>query len=171
MPLNATSAVILGLLHDGAATGGDIVAAAERRLVAQGGLTRSQVFRELQALVRDGLISAGDDAESGAGRASRAYLLSAAGRAAFVQWATAPAGPDTVRSAAVLRLGFGAHLKPAQRRSIIAAAVAAHELALAEHERHAVELCGHGDRFAAAAAQFAVVYERAVLSWLRSAPT
>ena len=69
--LNSTSAVILGLLHDGAATGGDLVAAAERRLVAQGGVTRSQVYRELPQLMRDGLVEEG---HAGA-RTSQAYVI------------------------------------------------------------------------------------------------
>jgi len=168
VPLNATSAVILGLLHDGAATGGDIVAAAGRRLAAQGGLTRSQVFRELPALVRDGLIRTESElSEAPHRRASQAYRITPAGRAAFVRWATAPTSTDTVRSAAVLRLGFGAHLKSAQCRKIVANALVEHELALAEHQQRAKDLRGEGDDFAADAADFAVVYERAVLSWLR----
>jgi DNA-binding PadR family transcriptional regulator len=168
VPVNATSAVILGLLHDGAATGGDLVAAAERRLAAQGGVTRSQVYRELPQLVRDGYV----DAEvCGPGkRTSQAYVITPAGRTAFAAWALAPAPADSVRSAAVLRLGFGAHLKTAQRRKIIAAAVAEHEFALAEHEQCAKDLRGEGDAFAASAAEFAVMYERAVVAWLRTYP-
>jgi DNA-binding PadR family transcriptional regulator len=170
VPLNATSAVILGLLQDGAATGGDIVAAAGRRLGAQHGVTRSQVFRELPLLLDDGLIRADADTAVPGQRASHAYLITAAGRTAFSEWAIAPSGPDTVRSGVVLRLGFAAHLWPAQRRAIIAAALIAHELALAEHEQLAKDLRGEGDAYAAVAADFAVAYERAFLGWLRSAP-
>lgn len=170
MPLNATSAVILGLLHDGAATGGDIVAAARRRLGAQNGVTRSQVFRELPLLRDDGLIHADADAAVPSHRAGHAYLITAAGRAAFSEWATAPSGPDTVRSGVVLRLGFAAHLWPAQRKAIITAALTAHELTLAEHEQLAKDFRGEGDAYGAVAADFAVVYERAFLDWLRSAP-
>ncbi|MDT4908546.1 MAG: hypothetical protein QOG22_1567 [Pseudonocardiales bacterium] len=170
VPLNATSAVILGLLHDGAATGGDIVAAAARRLGAQQGVTRSQVFRELPLLLDDGLIRADAYTAVPGHRASHSYLITAAGRAAFSEWATAPSGPDTVRSGVVLRLGFAAHLWPAQRKAIIAAALIAHEVALAEHEQLAKDLRGEGEPYAAVAADFAVAYERAVLAWLRSAP-
>jgi DNA-binding PadR family transcriptional regulator len=170
VPLNATSAVILGLLHDGAATGGDIVAAARRRLGAQHGVTRSQVFRELPLLLADGLIQADADTAVPGQRVSHAYLITSAGRAAFSEWASAPSGPDTVRSGAVLRLGFGAHLWPAQRKAIVAAALIAHEGALAEHEQLAKDLRGEGDAYAAVAADFGVAYERAFLSWLRAAP-
>jgi DNA-binding PadR family transcriptional regulator len=170
LPLNATSAVILGLLHDGAATGGDIVAAAGRRLGAQHGVTRSQVFRELPLLLDDGLIRADADTEVRGQRSSHSYLLTAAGRAAFAEWAVSPSGPDTVRSGVVLRLGFGAHLWPKQRKAIVTAALIAHEMALAEHEQLAKDLRGGGDEYAAVAAEFAVAYERAFLDWLRNAP-
>jgi DNA-binding PadR family transcriptional regulator len=164
--LNSTSAVILGLLHDGPAAGGDIVAAAGRRLVAQGGVTRSQVYRELPQLVRDGLLHA-DAADT---HTSQAYTITPAGRRAFAEWAVTPAGADSVRSAAVLRLGFATHLTAGQRNKIVADAVAEHELALAEHEQRAKDLHAEGDAFAASAAEFAVTYERAFLGWLRSVP-
>ncbi|MDQ2749817.1 MAG: PadR family transcriptional regulator [Actinomycetota bacterium] len=169
MSLNATSAVILGLLHDGPATGGDIVVAAGRRLGAQGGVTRSQVFRELPLLLADGLIRADADTTVAGHRASH-YLVTRAGRAAFTEWAAAPSGPDTVRSGTVMRLGFGAHLRAAQRTAIVRAAVIAHELALSVHEQLAKDLRGEGDAYAAVAADFAVAYERAFLGWLRAAP-
>lgn len=165
MPINATSAVILGLLHDGDATGGELVAAAERRCAAQGGITRSQVYRELPGLERDGLV---EPSRSGPGgpRGGHAYSITVAGRTAFAVWAAAPMGPDLVRSAAALRLGFGAHLSRAQRRRIVASARADHEHALAEHQQRAQLHRATGDAFAAAAADFAVAYERAFLAWL-----
>ncbi len=165
MPINATSAVILGLLHDGDATGGELVAAAERRCVAQGGITRSQVYREIPVLLRAGFIEASVAPAVGR-RGSQAYAVTVAGRAAFAGWAASPMHADLVRSAAVLRLGFGAHLGRAQRRRIVAAARTEHELALAEHDRWAKQLRSAGDAFAAAAAEFAVAYEKAFLAWL-----
>lgn len=166
MSLNSTSAVILGLLHDGAATGADLVNSAQRRLVAQGGVTRSQVYRELPQLVRGGLVEAG----AAGGRASQPYMITPSGRDAFAAWATGPFAVDTVRSSAVLRLVFGSLLKAPQRRRIVAQAIAEHELALAEHEQRAKELSCAGDRFAASAAEFAVAYEQAFLGWLRAFP-
>jgi hypothetical protein len=103
-------------------------------------------------------------------RASHSYRITAAGRAAFSEWASSPSGPDTVRSGVVLRLAFAAHLWPVQRKAIVAAALIAHELALAVHEQLAKDLRGEGDAYAAVAADFAVAYERAFLGWLRSAP-
>lgn len=167
MGLNSTSAVILGVLHDGAATGGEMVAAASRRLTAQGGVTRSQVYRELPGLAQSGYIKAGKEGA----RSSHPYSITAAGRKAFAQWASAPNGADTVRSQAVLRLGFGAHLSTQQRREIVAAARQEHEAALAAHKREAAELKRVGDTFGAVAVEFAVAYERALIRWLDSVPT
>jgi len=167
MGLNSTSAVILGVLHDGAATGGEIVGAASRRLTAQGGVTRSQVYRELPTLARAGFIKAGKEGA----RSSHPYSITAAGRKAFAQWASTPNGNDSVRSQAVLRLGFGAHLSAKQLREIIAAAKQEHEVALAAHRKDAAELKKAGDAFGAAAVEFAVAYERALIRWLDSVPT
>lgn len=169
-PLNSTSAVILGLLHDGAATSGDLIAAAERRLVAQGGVTRSQVYRELPLLLRDGLVAADAQTDPWNSRARQAYALTDSGRAAFIAWALAPTAGDSVRSAAVLRLGFGSHLDASGRARIVAAARVEHELALIEHEQRAKDLRADGDEFAASAADFAVAYERMFLAWLHGVP-
>lgn len=166
MPINATSAVILGLLHDGDATGGELVAAAERRCAAQGGITRSQVFRELPGLLREGMVETSVSDDPLRRRAGHAYAITGAGRAAFTVWAAGPMGVDLVRSTTVLRLGFGAHLSREQRRRIVETARADHEMALADHEQCAKDLHAAGDVFAAAAADFAVAYERAFLAWL-----
>lgn len=167
MGLNSTSAVILGVLHDGPATGGEIVAAASRRLTAQGGVTRSQVYRELPGLADAGYIRAGKEGA----RASHPYSITPAGRKAFGQWATIRNGSDSVRSQAVLRLGFGKHLSIRQRREIVESARQEHEAALAAHKREAAELKKAGDTYGAVAVEFAVAYERTLIRWLDSVPT
>ena len=48
--INPTAAALLGLLHDGPMTGGQLMAAAQKRLGAYWSMTRSQVYRELPAL-------------------------------------------------------------------------------------------------------------------------
>lgn len=167
MALNSTSAVILGVLHDGPATGGDIVLAASRRLAAQGGVTRSQVYRELPALAEAGYLKAG---RPGA-RSSHPYSITAAGRRAFARWAVSPDGTaDSVRSQVVLRLGFGGLLTSKQRAEIIAEARERHQAALAAHRRDASELKRVGDTYGAAVVEFAVAYERAFIKWLDSVP-
>src|SRR6185295_15130019 len=54
--LNPTAAALLGLLHDGPMTGGQLMAAAQRRLGPYWSMTRSQVYRELPALADAGFV-------------------------------------------------------------------------------------------------------------------
>jgi hypothetical protein len=51
--VNATAAALLGLLHEGPMTGGQLMAAAERRFGSYWSMTRSQVYRELPALAAE----------------------------------------------------------------------------------------------------------------------
>lgn len=167
MHVNSTSAVILGELHDGPASGRQICEAAAIRLAAQGGVTRSQVYRELPALADAGLIRSGHNVAL----ASRTYTITAAGRRAFAGWAALADGSDSVRSAIVLRVGFGAHLNPELRKRIIQSARSEHAQALAGHRRAAAKLKAAGDVYAAATTEFAIAYERALLRWLESVPS
>ena len=57
--VNATAAALLGLLHEGPMTGGQLMAAAQRRLGAYWSMTRSQVYRELPALAEAGFVKLG----------------------------------------------------------------------------------------------------------------
>jgi DNA-binding PadR family transcriptional regulator len=54
--INPTAAALLGLLHEGPMTGGQLMAAAERRLGPYWSMTRSQVYRELPVLAEMGFV-------------------------------------------------------------------------------------------------------------------
>ena len=73
--VNATAAALLGLLHDGPMTGGELVAAAGEQFGPFFSVTRSQVYRELPALADAGLLKLG---MGGAG-ASEQLRITAAG--------------------------------------------------------------------------------------------
>ena len=72
--LNATSAALLGLLHDGPRTGGQLVALASERFGSFFSVTRSQVYRELPVLAEAGLLRLG---KKGA-RSSQQFVITAA---------------------------------------------------------------------------------------------
>jgi len=74
--VNATAAALLGLLHAGPMTGGQLVAAAGERYGAFFSVTRSQVYRELPVLAEGGLLRLG----ARGARASQQYALTPAGR-------------------------------------------------------------------------------------------
>lgn len=112
--LNATSAALLGLLHDGPATGGQLVAAAGEVYGAFFSVTRSQVYRELPALAERGLVRLGKQGP----RASQQYIITAAGKKEFKRWANSDAGPDHIRSTLLLRLVNASKLTTKQRDNL-----------------------------------------------------
>ncbi|NIH85234.1 helix-turn-helix transcriptional regulator [Amycolatopsis granulosa] len=124
--LNATAAALLGLLQDGPATGGQLVAAAEERFGAFFSVTRSQVYRELPALAQEGLVRLGKQGP----RSSQQYVITAAGKKAFKAWLASEAGPDHFRSPLILRLVHAGSLTAKQRGALIDTARAAYQAEL-----------------------------------------
>jgi DNA-binding PadR family transcriptional regulator len=166
--LNSTAAALLGLLHDGPMTGGELVAAAKDRFGSFWSVTRSQVYRELPGLAEAGYVKPGKLGP----RAAQPYAITAAGRRAFKNWLAQSAGADHQRNPLILRLGFGAHHSPAQVRQLVEDAKEQHQVALTAHRARASDLKrAGGDPFMLATAEFGVAYERALLRWLDSVPT
>lgn len=156
--VNATAAALLGLLQHGAATGGELVAAAEARYHGFFGLTRSQVYRELPLLVDRGLLRLG---RRGA-RSSQSYQLSAAGRRAFLAWLADPVGAaplGAVRSPLLLRLVHADTLTDPDRTALLTHAAAAVDDQLAQARAAVGDAEGVGAR---AAAELVVSHLRAL---------
>ncbi|MGC9666842.1 PadR family transcriptional regulator [Planosporangium sp. 12N6] len=164
--LNATAAALLGLLHDGPMTGGQLMAAAGRRLGPYWSMTRSQVYRELPALADMGYVRLG---KPGA-RSSQPYAITPAGKRAFARWLAEPSGREALRNPVALRVAFGAMQSAAQLQELYEQATEYHTVALAEAREQARDTRKAGDEFNAAALDFAVAYHKAALSWLKSAP-
>ena len=110
-PVNATAAALLGLLHEGPMTGGQLVAAAGEQYGSFFSVTRSQVYRELPGLAEAGLLRLGKQGP----RASQQYAITAAGRRAFKSWLINGGGSDALRSPLVLRLLNAGSLTVKQR--------------------------------------------------------
>lgn len=164
--LNATAAALLGLLHDGPMTGGQLMAAASERLGPFWSMTRSQVYRELPALADQGYVRTGKPGP----RASQPYTITAAGKRAFGRWLAEPVGRDQLRNPVTLRVAFGGLHGSAQLHDLYAEATEHHNAALAEVRDRAKAVKASDDTFGAAALDFAVSYHKAVLSWLKNAP-
>lgn len=165
--VNATAAALLGLLHEGPMTGGQLMAAAQRRLGAYWSMTRSQVYRELPALAEAGYVRLG---KPGA-RSSQPYAITPAGKRAFTRWLSEPAGRESLRNPVALRVAFGGQQSGAQLQQVYAQAVEYHNAALTEAREMAKEAKKAGDEFYAASLDFAVGYHKAALAWLKNAPT
>lgn len=164
--LNPTAAALLGLLHEGPMTGGQLMAAAQKRLGPYWSMTRSQVYRELPALAEAGFVKLG---KLGA-RSSQPYAITPAGKRAFVRWLGEPPAREVLRSPLALRVAFGGHQSGAQLRQAYAEAVEYHTGALNEAREEAKESRKGGDEFGAAALELAAGYHRAALTWLKNAP-
>src|SRR5262245_4980002 len=133
--VNPTAAALLGLLHEGPMTGGQLMANAERRLGPYWSMTRSQLYRELPALAEQGFVKLGKPGP----RSSQPYSITPAGKRAFLRWLAEPAGRDTVRNPVALRVAFGAQHTAAQLRDLHPAATTYHNEALAEARDQAKE--------------------------------
>jgi DNA-binding PadR family transcriptional regulator len=164
--VNATAAALLGLLHDGPMTGGQLMTSATRRLGPYWSMTRSQVYRELPALADAGFVRMGKPGP----RASQPYAITPAGKRAFSRWLAEEVSRDAIRNSVALRAAFAKHQTAGALRSTYEQAAAYHSQALAEVREAAKQLRKDGDEPGAAALEFAVGYHKAVLAWLKSAP-
>jgi DNA-binding PadR family transcriptional regulator len=162
--LNATSAALLGLLHDGPRTGGQLVAVADERFGSFFSVTRSQVYRELPVLTDAGLLRLG---KRGA-RSSQQYVITAAGKRAFKSWLNSTTGSDNLRSPLILRLVHAGQLTPKQRANLVGSARADY---LVHLDQARAEAKAATDPYAKAVADFTVAHWRAVLKLLDAIPT
>ncbi|WP_024804838.1 PadR family transcriptional regulator [Nocardia sp. BMG51109] len=161
--LNSTAASLLGFLHEGPMSGWDLVNVADDRIGDFWTVTQSQVYRELSAMNRAGLLDRG---EPGA-RDRTPYHLTDAGREAFAEWIARDPGPETIRVPLLLTLSFGQFVEPARLRRIIAANREIHEQRLAGY----LDECGgEKSRYDGATLDFGIRYERAVLEWFDRLP-
>ncbi|MGH3430965.1 MAG: PadR family transcriptional regulator [Mycobacteriales bacterium] len=164
--LNATAAALLGLLHDGAMTGGQLISAAQQRLGPFWTTTRSQVYRELPLLAVAGYVRSGEQGP----RSAQPYAITATGRRAFSEWLNEPAGRDQVRNPLLLRVAFGPLHADTQLAALYASQEEDRAARLAELKAALKEARREGDPFRIATVEFAVTYHKAVLRWLESAP-
>ncbi|MCP2178770.1 DNA-binding transcriptional regulator, PadR family [Prauserella alba] len=157
--LNATAAALLGLLHDGPATGGELVAGAEERFGAFFSVTRSQVYRELPALNEAGYVRLGKQGP----RSSQQYVITAAGKKAFKAWVAADSAPDHLRSPLILRLVHARVLTAKQRQNLFdtAKAVYTEQADVAKAASKAAE-----DPVTKAVADFDLAHAKAALKLL-----
>ena len=164
--LNATAAALLGLLHDGPKTGGQLVAEATGRLGPFWTTTRSQVYRELPSLATKGFVRAG---KAGA-RSAQPYTVTASGKRAFSRWLGEPAGHDQLRNPLMLRVAFGGLHGKGQLAEVVGEKKKEHTEALEAARESLKDAKKDGDKYAVATFEFAVTYHRAVLKWIDTAP-
>lgn len=159
--LNATAASLLGFLHAGPLTGWDLMATAELVIGDFWSLTRSQVYRELAAMEKVGLVRAGEIGP----RERRPYELTEAGREAFAAWLDREPGPEQIRYPLLLTLAFAGHLAPERLAEFVVAHRKVHQARLEDYEARRREADEGLGPYAGATLDFGIRYERAVLDW------
>jgi DNA-binding PadR family transcriptional regulator len=170
--LNATAASLLGFLHDGPATGWDLLVRAEQTIGAFWSLTRSQVYRELTAMAGQGLVTAGETGK----RDARPYTLTDRGRAAFAAWAARGPGEGSVRLPLLLFVTLGRHLEPGLLRRVLREQRARQAALLAEYTAlrrmlNADEHSGDAaDPHLLATLEYGITVARATVRWIDRLP-
>jgi len=163
--VNATQASLLGFLYWRSMSGGEIVAAVEASVGHFWNVTRSQIYRELQALARAGLVEVGELGP----RRRCPYTIREKGREAFLVWLRQDPGPDLIRSPFMLKFFFAALLDEETLRRFVDIHRAAHEQYLA-YFRDLLPKIVRSDPAPAHVLRFAMVFEESLLAWLDSIP-
>ncbi len=164
-PINPTSASLLGFLYWRPMSGGEIVAAVEASVGHFWNITRSQIYRELQALAGSGLVELGE-----VGPRRRApYAITDRGREAFLAWLEIDPGPDVMRSPFLLKFFFGALLSEETLRRFVGKVRPRHEEAL-EYYRKLLPAIVRTDPAPAHVVRLAITYEEGMLNWLDAIP-
>jgi DNA-binding PadR family transcriptional regulator len=163
--INATQASLLGFLYWRSMSGGEIVAAVEASVGHFWNVTRSQIYRELQALARTGLVEVGEVGP----RRRRPYTINDRGRHAFRGWLAEDPGPDLIRSPLMLKLFFGALLDEETLRRFVDLQRAERGQRLAYY-RGLLPKIERTDPAPAHVVRFAIVFEERLLDWLDSIP-
>jgi DNA-binding PadR family transcriptional regulator len=159
--LNATQASLLGFLHDGPQTGGDLLQSVSGGLDRFWNITPSHVYRELKTLEERELIAAGEPGP----RDRRPYTITRAGRSAFRQWIHEEPGHEQIRFPLLVTLWFGKHLDRETLGEFLTDHRAEHATRLSSYRKIQRELAG-ADPNIEAVVQFGIRYEEAVVRWL-----
>jgi DNA-binding PadR family transcriptional regulator len=162
--LNATQASLLGFLHEGPATGWDLLEEVRRGLARFWNVTSSHVYRELKALEKRGLIRAGEKGP----RDRRPFEITRAGRTAFKEWIHQEPAAEQIRIPLLVTLWFAKHLEPDTLAGFLDNQRAEHEDRLAEYRGYLDVATGSvaPDPNVGAVVEFGIAYEEAFLGWL-----
>ena len=164
--LNPTAASLLGFLHHGAASGWDLAAKAQTTIGEFWNVTRSQVYRELKLLERQGHIAA-----RGAGARDRQpYHLTAAGRAAFAAWIRGYRGRFLMRWPLALTVYFGQHLDRGDLRRLCSDYRQEHVRMAAAIEAFGPELRRLEAGHVLEILRLGVGFHRMVIAWIDTLP-
>jgi len=162
--LNATQGSLLGFLHDGPATGWDLIEEVRRGLARFWNVTSSHVYRELKTLEAEGLVRAGDPGQ----RDRRPFTITASGRRAFSAWIHQDPAQEQIRVPLLVTLWFAKHLDDATLAGFLEHHRDEHARRLEEYREIVAALAEADDRdpHVGAVVDFGIAYEEAFLAWI-----
>lgn len=166
---NATAGSLLGFLHERPMTGWDLVQTAQDRIGNYWSLTRSQVYRELTAMARAGLIEAGERGP----RDRLPFTITDAGREAFQTWLMQEPPREHIRFPLLVTVLFGKHLPPERLHAFLASHKRLHAERLAKDETLKATVpkeWQEANPYVMATVDFGIAYERAALEWFDNLP-
>ncbi|HUI48106.1 MAG TPA: helix-turn-helix transcriptional regulator [Acidimicrobiia bacterium] len=166
--LNATQAALLGFLHDGPATGWELIEEVRRGLARFWNVTSSHVYRELRTLEGRGLARAGARGP----RERRPFSVTGPGRRAFARWIREEPAHEQIRIPLLVTLWFAKHLDASTLAQFVEHHRSDHERRLTEYQAFAAGAGGDEsiDPNVRAVVEFGIAYEEAFLGWLAGLP-
>ena len=162
--LNPTSAAVLGLLRQwGPMNANALAVTANVRIGGYWTVTRSQVYRELDALEKRGFVKFGPQGP----RNSRECTVTDVGAAAFLTWLASGPTDDVIRFPLLLTVRFAADLPPGRFDEIIEEFSTMHAETLAMYRSIATAAVdGPFDKYDLATLRFGIRFEEAIELWL-----
>lgn len=117
-----------------------------------------------EAFEEGGLIEGGERGP----RATKAFSITDAGRAAFAEWIQREPGEEIIRFPLLVTLFLGRHLDDATLAGHLAKHRRIHARRLDEYRE--LYACVADDPYLSATVRFGIVYEEAALGWFESLP-
>lgn len=167
--INTTAGSILGFLHDGPKSGWDLASEIPADIGDYWSITKSQIYRELHSLARNGLIEAGEPGP----RDRVAYTLTDAGRAVFQEWIVSPIATGAIRFPFLLQIRFGVHMPNEQLESILREFYLQSKASLEAYIAERAAFPDHPPRemgLRLAALEYGIENARAAIRWYESLP-
>lgn len=164
--INPTAASLLGFLHEGPMTAWDLAEVAKRRIGGSWNITRSQIYREVNALSNSGMVKLGERGQ----RDKREITLTQKGRETFAKWLTQDPAEEIIRFPLLLSVSFADHLPFEDIKRFVAAHQPIHEARLAAYRKEYDKVAQSGAHKTSGASMtfaFGIQYEEMVLRWMQ----
>ena len=160
---------MLGLLRQFGSMNGNVLALTAKTVISEyWTITRSQVYRELDKLAKNGLV----DAMSADHSSVRTFTISKRGEEAFMSWLKVGPGNDMIRMPLMLTVRFGALLPEGHLEQILKEYAEHHQEKLTWYRELESRLATDAtNRYDVATLRFGIIFEEAIRKWIDELPS